>query len=594
MPTATDVRVKTASWLAPTLLALLLEIDPSAAAPNRWRVRAGDDGDAAELRARWLTCRIGGGGPADSHWVLTVAVPPAVRTSLAGLLLGDNKQSASLAMSAIEEKLTGAAGFAAACGDLLDMTGRGQAASFLAVAPGAYAIEFTPELCEALNGIRDVLRPSLPASTVGPDAAAAIRLGEVIELDERAFLLSGWLHAAAPGAARLTAIAPEGTRAAPRTGAVTFHPRPDLEGKFGDTIHPVGFSAYVELDSPSRHPTGWLVELRTAAGDAVQTAANNPVATDIGRVRRLLHLEPLTPVDESSLANQFLPALTRLASSAASGVIEEVVDYGTVPDSPSVSIVVATAATDRIEHQIVEFALDPEIGGVEIIYAIPHEADSQLDSLAAGLSALHRLPFRIARVSPAALRARAVNLGASIARGRLLVLLSGDTIPTAPGWLNAMRTFHDANPSAGAVGPMLLHADGSIVDAGSTYLPDRQPHRWRRASPLRGLAPTLLAATETRAVQAVSDACVMVTSDRFRALGGVSELYLENGDEAGDFCLGLADAGAETWYLPDARLHVLERDAWPGRPTATTDAYNAWLFNNRWGARLTEAARDRA
>jgi hypothetical protein len=382
----------------------------------------------------------------------------------------------------------------------------------------------------------------------------------------------------------------------PVPGPSVFDPRLDAARVFGDDgIPALGFGAYVELDSPSHHPTGWLLEIRTAAGDAVQDSARKPVVNDISAARRYVRVPRLSAVDDAVLANQILPTVTRLAASAESGVVEEILDYGQVPEAPDVSIVVATWAIDRLEHQILEFARDPEITGVELIFTVPRdEDDGELDALSDDLSSLHRLPFRVVRVTRAALRQRVLNLGASVARGRLLVLMCGDVLPTAPGWLLVSREFHDANPAVGVVGPRLVHEDGSIASAGSTYVRARGSKGWKRESPLRGLAPTLAAATQPRIVDAVSEACLMVAADRFRGHGGLCELYMEDGDVAGDLCLGLAESGLETWYLPDAQLHVLERETWPASSSPVTERFNDWLFESRWGNQLGATAADLA
>jgi hypothetical protein len=74
----------------------------------------------------------------------------------------------------------------------------------------------------------------------------------------------------------------------------------------------------------------------------------------------------------------------------------------------------------------------------------------------------------------------------------------------------------------------------------------------------------------------------------------VCELYLDDGHEVADLCLGLAEAGADTWYVPDVQAHVLERNSRPDTATAASRAFDEWLFDLRWGRRLvgTAAAED--
>ena len=588
------MQIEAASRLDPALLVLLVRINAPTSAPTAWSVWAEHDSALTKLAGRWLAGRPGEDDPASGRWLLTLGMPAPTDASVPSLVLGDGVENHRLTTESIDASLCSPARLAEACGDALDSAGRIRAAGFLADAPRAHAIGCTPHLSERLMTIRDVLRPSLPVSRAEPGVAVAMRLELVIRVDERAFWLVGWVHAEKPADVRLTAISPEGARGVPRREAVTFDVRPGLGRAFGaDGIPAVGFSAYVELDSPSHHPTGWVLELRSGAGAAFEDVVRKPVVNDIAEARRRLGMPRISALDDGVLANQILPTVTRLAGRPDSGVVEEIVDYGQVPEAPDVSIVVATLAIDRLEHQILEFASDPQMAGVELIFTIPRARDDgELDALAEGLSSLHRLPFRLVRVSPAALRQRTLNLGASVGRGRLLVLMSGDVLPTARGWLQVAREFHDANPAIGIVGPRLLHEDGSIASAGSTYVRDRRSRGWKRESPLRGLAPTLVAATKPRMVDAVSEACLMVAADRFRAHGGLCELYLEDGDVAGDLCLSLAESGLETWYLPDSTLHLLERDTWPAGSSSVTQVFNDWLFASRWGKRLAASAGD--
>jgi hypothetical protein len=85
---------------------------------------------------------------------------------------------------------------------------------------------------------------------------------------------------------------------------------------------------------------------------------------------------------------------------------------------------------------------------------------------------------------------------------------------------------------------------------------------------------------------------MMVTAERFADLGGLSELYLEDGDEIGDFCLALIAAGAKNWVVPDSSLHLLERRR--RTSNALTERFNDWLFDCRWGALLRSATGDHA
>ena len=127
---------------------------------------------------------------------------------------------------------------------------------------------------------------------------------------------------------------------------------------------------------------------------------------------------------------------------------------------------------DFVEHQIAHFAHDPELAAADLLYVLdsPEIADNLLDS-AHALSALHRVPLRIAVMARNAGYSGANNAGVSVARGRRIVLLNSDVIPDRPGWLGKMSTFYEATPNIGALGPKLLYEDDSVQHAGPVLLP---------------------------------------------------------------------------------------------------------------------------
>ena len=68
------------------------------------------------------------------------------------------------------------------------------------------------------------------------------------------------------------------------------------------------------------------------------------------------------------------------------------------PDSPETTVIVPLyKRIDFVEHQLAQFAHDPEMPGVDLLYVLdsPEIADNLLDS-AHALSALHGVPLRVA------------------------------------------------------------------------------------------------------------------------------------------------------------------------------------------------------
>src|SRR5439155_6294856 len=159
--------------------------------------------------------------------------------------------------------------------------------------------------------------------------------------------------------------------------------------------------------------------------------------------------------------------------------------------------------------------------------------------LASSLYALHGVPFRIVRLNRNAGFPNANNLGASVARGRLLLLLNSDVLPDRPGWLETMASFYDATPDIGALGPKLLFEDDTLQHAGMYFEPDPNSPLWTNQHYFKGLHRTFPAANVTRPVAGVTGACFMIESALFHELGGFRDIYIRGGYEYSDLCLRL-------------------------------------------------------
>ena len=145
----------------------------------------------------------------------------------------------------------------------------------------------------------------------------------------------------------------------------------------------------------------------------------------------------------------------------------------------------------------------------------------------------------------------ATNQGAVRARAPVLCLLNSDALVT-PGWYPAMRRRLD-DPRVGAVVPMFLDLQGRVLEAGATLGADG----W--TVPVgRGLDVADPSVSFPRDVDYGSAACMLVRTDAFRELGGLSEAYGPGYYEDVEFCLELRSRGLRTVYEPGARVEHAE------------------------------------
>lgn len=452
---------------------------------------------------------------------------------------------------------------------------------------------YSRELSESLFRIRETLRLRLPESEVDRARPTAGHVDAIRAIDNRAFYVEGWIRHEGADLVALTAVSPEGHRIELADSAFRYARRDVTEFYENTTearLEKLGFIAYFELETPSLRPDGWLLELRDSHGSAVQTAMPT-VLTELKPTRTtiLADLALERPPDERLRVDHILPAIARVQLRlAASAEIDTVDQLGVAPPDPDISIVVPLyRRVDFLEHQLAQFAHDPAIAGTDLVYVLDSPADAEyLRSFATQLYRLYGIPFRLATLTRNGGFSVVNNLGASLARGRVLLLLNSDVLPEAPGWLDALVRFHDANPQLGALAPKLLYEDDSIQHAGLYF--DRPPgaHVWSNEHYFKGMHRDLPAANVARPVPAVTAACMMIATDLYRQQGGLRGAYVQGDYEDTDLCLRLDEAGYECWYLPEVALYHLEGQSYPSSDRELASEYNKWLHSYLWREKL--------
>jgi GT2 family glycosyltransferase len=475
----------------------------------------------------------------------------------------------------------------------LDEDERNRAMGFLASVMAAVPAAEQLELAERLFGAREALRERFPRSVTSRDARRGVHVDRMLAVDERSFYVLGWLQM--PGITRLTAVSPEGARSELLERMFRF-PRPDVVDFF--SLDPtqvkgdLGFICFFELDAPSVLADGWLLEIEDETGHAEELHIG-ALTTDVTEVKNAIlndpHIDKL-PDDELTARHTF-PALSRIQRrDTPTAQIDTVVQFGDPPDSPDVTVIVPLyLQIHHLEVQLAALADDPEIAAADLIYVLDSpQQKEELLTYAADLYPIYRLPFRVAVMEENGGFAGANNAGATLARGRLLLLLNSDILPAAPGWLGKMRDFYDSTPDVGALCPKLLYEDDSIQHAGSYFHQLPGSDKWVDAHYFKGMHRSLPAANEARAVPVVSGACMMVDRAIYEELGGLSGVYVQGDYEDSDLCLQLWQRGRTNWYMPDAELYHLEGQSYAPEVRRPANRYNMWLHTHLWGEKIAE------
>jgi GT2 family glycosyltransferase len=422
-----------------------------------------------------------------------------------------------------------------------DADARGRLVEFLT---GALEWDLAPpvsaQLSQSLLMARDALRERLPLVAAIADHSARVVIDAVVAADDRTFVVTGAMADRDVSVTSLTAVSAEGARADLRPRLLRHSHR-----QLPDTA---GFTGTGAFGAPSALDDHWRLELRTTAGDDIEVRTPR-VVRDLAGGRRILLA---TPADQGEpggalIREHVFPALDLMQSRLrASSAIAHVTQFGTRVAAPETSVVVVLGARlDRLEHQLAQFARDPEMRAVDLVYVDnSSEPRDRLHEQAGHLHSLYQVPFRVATLDQYAGFAAAIDAGAQLAMAPLLALLSAEALPSHPRWLSPLIARHRSTPGVGAVLPVWLDVDDSLRD--STTAP--------------------------------KGACLVIASAMLEHVGGMSGRYIDPESEAADLCLRLTRAGSPIVRCAESALYLLREELRFGSQRHAEARYDRWVW----------------
>ena len=152
--------------------------------------------------------------------------------------------------------------------------------------------------------------------------------------------------------------------------------------------------------------------------------------------------------------------------------------------------------------------------------------------------------------------AAANNQAYAACKGRYILLLNPDT-KLYRGSIATLMNFMEAHPKAGASGPMLLNSDGSLQL--SCYPePTLAREAWRlmhldAIKPIAGYRMSRWDRSRARRVDVIMGACLLLRRTALEQVGFLDEGYFIYSEEV-DLLHRLANAGWETWWVPESRV----------------------------------------
>ena len=579
-------RVADATWLSDSLLLVVGRTDVR---PGETRATLIADEEPFEVGVHTINVLSRDGS--DELTVLTAAVGEArdtVKTahtlSIEGAPLGVKEFG-----NIVAEHLTG----------LRDRAAR-RTLELIATAPSALGLSAERDLVlsSRLHIVRNALRQKLPAAVIEGDQPLSGNIDALIPIDDSTFFVNGWMRDGEAEITRLTAVTAEGERIE-LLEQIHRLKLPEFEvfaeGPYREPVEAARFVAYFETSRPSLLRKAWVFEMQNETGRAVEMYVlpdTHAVAPARTKVLRSVAAHDLP--DEELMSNHIFPAVQRLQERARESVaVASVTEHGALPESPEVSIVVPLyQRIDLVEHQLLQFNRDPEVKAQDLIYVLDSpELESQMADQTRQFADLYSVPFRVVTMAENAGFGAATNAGASLARGRQLLLLNSDVLPAAPGWLGTMQAFYEATPNIGALGPKLLYEDDSLQHAGLYFERLREgptAGSWANMHYFKGLHKDLPAANVARPVPAVTAACLMIEKDLYEQVEGLPDVYAQGDFEDSELCLRLFQAGRENWYLPSAELYHLEGSSYSPAERGITGSYNHWLQTRRLGQAIED------
>jgi GT2 family glycosyltransferase/glycosyltransferase involved in cell wall biosynthesis len=240
---------------------------------------------------------------------------------------------------------------------------------------------------------------------------------------------------------------------------------------------------------------------------------------------------------------------------------------------PKCSIIIPVYNKAPLTRQCLDTLLRlPAAVPTEIIVVDDASTDSTREVLAG-----YGQPVRSLRHETNCGFAKTCNDGAAAAVGEFLVFLNNDTIPTQ-GWLDALLSYAQSHPQAGAVGSKLLFPNDTIQHAGVVICQDRLPRHIYTGFPADHPAVNV-----SRAYAAVTGACLLIRRKLFDEMGGFDTAFVNSCEDI-DLCLRLRDRGYEAHYCKDSVLYHLESVSRQGR--TKEEQQNNQIYKGRWAGRI--------
>lgn len=283
----------------------------------------------------------------------------------------------------------------------------------------------------------------------------------------------------------------------------------------------------------------------------------------------------------------------------AESIMEELsprVDYfGELNSNPQVSIIIPIYGRyDFLQHQLLAFSNDTDMQNHEIIYVLDDPSiEREFNIMCDGVFKTFNHPFKTIYAGKNLGFAGANNLGASITKGKYLLALNSDIMPSRSGWVGRLAEKFASLDSPGILGTKLVYEDETIQHIGMTFQDDvYYPGIWMNYHPHKGMPSHLINKKETELTELVTGACMLMEKEFFISVGGFDTRYILGDFEDSDLCLKAYQKNKKIYIDTEESLYHLERLSqnlvdsgdWKYKLTLLNGLYQ----KNKWGDAIKE------
>jgi hypothetical protein len=364
--------------------------------------------------------------------------------------------------------------------------------------------------------------------------------------------------------------------------------RTHLEVRYREVYRQADVCVVYSLRDQPRGGVAWREQLSTVLAQCSQTVGNEPAILEWRTEFDLVALFPDLTVFSSPNDVDFLPYLDRsvdivVVSTGDTQVLDEA---ERVASAATVNVTgLASARGTSRGRATVEVRWRRKLGRqrpprASIVLPVtrdepmPPSVLTVLETLPTAFEGSVRLVAKTTRWSPRWLnRVRRADRRVEMVRGEIASLeaaynLGGATAPDdyiifvheqtvlMPGWLEALLRTFTSRPDVGAVGCLVLNADGLLVSAGGEVSPDG----WLRSV---GMGDADVCAPRYQYVRPVAfcnPALLATTRTAFAGVNGFDESYHDPQGAMADFGLRLRRRGLQTYFQPEAVVVSLDPD----------------------------------